>query len=132
MEVTRWHWPTTRFILTIFCGPPGRVWTGNDQWLWWDSVNRATSGMSEPQADRFMRQTVWRLVHERPLDFGLAVVARLSHFWSVAPAAAVYSGPVRALTAVWTVPLWIALILGLIRAESWQWPRIAAPWPRSV
>ena len=27
----------------ILRGPPGRVWTGNDQWLWWDSVNRATS-----------------------------------------------------------------------------------------
>ncbi len=44
----------------ILRGPPGRVWTGHDQWLWWDSVNRATSGMTEPQADRFMRQTVWR------------------------------------------------------------------------
>ena len=58
----------------VLRGPPGRVWTGHDQWLWWDSVNRATSGMTEPQADRFMRKTVWRLVRERPLDFGLAVV----------------------------------------------------------
>ena len=24
----------------VLHGPSGRVWTGHDQWLWWDSVNR--------------------------------------------------------------------------------------------
>ncbi len=33
----------------VLNGPRGRVWTGEDQWLWWDSVNRATKGMSEPR-----------------------------------------------------------------------------------
>ena len=40
----------------VLHGPPGRVWTGHDQWLWWDSVNRATAGMTEPQADRYLKQ----------------------------------------------------------------------------
>ena len=34
---------------------------------------------------------------------------------------------VRWATALWTVPLWIALILGLCRRKLWRWPQIAAP-----
>ena len=44
----------------VLHGPPGRVWTGHDQWLWWDSVNRETAGMTEPQADRYLKQKVWQ------------------------------------------------------------------------
>ena len=29
--------------------------------------------------------------------------------------------------AVWTLPLWIALGLGLARRSLWRWPQIAAP-----
>ena len=47
--------------------------------------------MTEPQADRYLRSTVWQLVRERPADFARATLARLGHFWSVAPAASVYS-----------------------------------------
>ena len=111
----------------VLHGPPGRVWTGHDQWLWWDSVNRQTAGMTEAQADRYLRQTVWRVIRERPADFVRATLARLGHFWSVAPAAAVYSGGVRWATMAWTVPLWLAVALGLPRRDLWRWPRIAAP-----
>ena len=111
----------------VLHGPPGRVWTGHDQWLWWDAVNRATAGMSEPQADRYMRSTVWQLVRERPADFGRATLARLGHFWSVAPAASVYSRGVRWATMAWTLPLWLAVLLALPRRDLWYWPRIAAP-----
>jgi 4-amino-4-deoxy-L-arabinose transferase-like glycosyltransferase len=111
----------------VLAGSPGRVWTGTDQWLWWDSVNRATAGMSEPQADRFFRATVVRLAIDQPATFLRACLDRLIRFWSVAPATAVYSPLVRWATAAWTVPLWIALILGLCRRELWRWPQIAAP-----
>jgi 4-amino-4-deoxy-L-arabinose transferase-like glycosyltransferase len=111
----------------VLRGPPGRVWTGHDQWLWWDSVNRQTAGMTEAQADRYLRQTVWQVIRERPADFARATVARLGHFWSLAPAAAVYSGGVRWATMAWTVPLWLAVALGLPRRDLWRWPRIAAP-----
>ena len=46
--------------------PPGRVWTGDDQWRWWDSVNRETAGMTEHQADRYLQESVWRLARRRP------------------------------------------------------------------
>jgi hypothetical protein len=111
----------------VLDGEPGQVWTGHDQWLWWDSVNRETHGMSEPQADRYLKAQVWRLVRERPGDFGRAMLARLGHFWSVAPAASVYPAGVRWATFAWTLPLWIALGLGLSRRSLWHWPRIAAP-----
>jgi hypothetical protein len=111
----------------VLNGPPGRVWTGHEQWQWWDSVNRATAGMTEPQGDRFMRRRVWELVRERPADFARAVIVRLGHFWSVAPAASVYSTSVRLATFVWTLPLWVVVILGLWQRDLWTWPRIAAP-----
>jgi hypothetical protein len=111
----------------VLNGPSGRVWTGQDQWNWWDSVNSATAGMTEPQADRFLRRSVWELVQERPRDFGRAVLVRLEHFWSVAPAVSVYSRAIRWATVAWTVPLWIALAVGLLRRDLWAWPQIAAP-----
>ena len=55
------------------------------------------------------------------------MLARLGHFWSVAPAASVYSGGVRWATMAWTIPLWLAVLLGLPRRDLWCWPRIAAP-----
>ncbi|HZW33846.1 MAG TPA: phospholipid carrier-dependent glycosyltransferase [Isosphaeraceae bacterium] len=111
----------------VLNGPPGRTWTGPDQWSWWDSVNRATAGMSEPQADRVLKAMVWRLARERPREFCRASWARLGRFWGVAPAAAVYSRLSRWATRAWTLPLWIALALGLVQASLWRWPRIAAP-----
>ncbi len=50
-------------------GPPGRVWTGHDQWLWWDSVNRDTAGMPEPSADRFLRNRALALIVAQPRTF---------------------------------------------------------------
>jgi hypothetical protein len=111
----------------ILNGPPGRVWTGHDQWLWWDSAIRATAGMSEPVADRYMRRAVWRLARERPADFARATIARIAHFWSLAPAAAVYSPAVRAVTIAWTLPVWLAALAGLARRASWRWPIVTGP-----
>ncbi|MFO0890211.1 MAG: dolichyl-phosphate-mannose-protein mannosyltransferase [Isosphaeraceae bacterium] len=106
---------------------PGRVWTGRDQWFWWDSVNSATAGMTEPEADRFLRDGVIRLARERPGTFLIASADRLARFWSFAPASAVYGRAVRWGTAAWTVPLGVALVLGLCRRSLWRWPEIAAP-----
>ena len=111
----------------VLNGSPGAVWTGDDQWRWWDSVNRATAGMPEPEADRFLRNTVWKLALDQPGTFLRACLSRLARFWSLAPATAVYSPTVRWGTALWTVPLWIALVLGLFRRQLWQWPQVAAP-----
>ena len=110
----------------VLDGPPGRVWTGEDQWRWWDSVTRETAGMTETQADRYLRDGVRRLASERPRDFVRASMARLGHFWSVAPAASVYPAFARYATIAWTAPLWAALLFGLARPSAWRWPRVAA------
>ncbi len=111
----------------VLNGPPGNVWMGHDQWLWWDSVNRDTAGMSEPHADRLLKNRVLALALAQPLTFMRAALQRLGRFWSLAPALAVYSPLVRWVTAAWTLPLWIALMLGLARRSLWRWPQIAAP-----
>lgn len=111
----------------ILDGPPGRVWTGEDQLRWFDSINRETAGMSERDADRYLQAAVWKLAAERPRDFARAIVHRLAHFWGVAPAASVYPPIARWITAAWTVPLWIALALGLFTRSFWSWPRLAVP-----
>ena len=77
-------------------------------------------------AQRAIRGNSWR-IRERPLDFGRSVLARLGHFWSVAPVASVYSRGVRWATMAWTLPLWLAVLLALPRRDLWYWPRIVAP-----
>jgi hypothetical protein len=111
----------------IVNGPPGKVWTGHDQLLWWRSVYAETRGMSEPQADRFLRQKVWDLAKDQPLDFRRATLMRLGHFWSMIPTASVYSTGARLAVTLWTIPFWFLLALGLLERELWHWPRIAAP-----
>lgn len=103
------------------------VWSGREQWFWWDSVNRETAGMPEPEADRYMKTKVLRLARERPWDFFRASVARLARFWSIAPAAEVYPWPVRLASSLFTLPIWFALILGLIQRKTWTWPSVTAP-----
>ena len=71
--------------------------------------------MTEPQADRFLIASGARMLVERPRDFARASLARLGRFWSVAPSGAVYPARLRLATASWTVPLWAALIVGLLR-----------------
>jgi hypothetical protein len=106
---------------------PGTVWTGTNQWEWWDSVNRATAGMSEPDADRFLRNSVFRLACNRPDEFARAAVHRLIHFWGLFPADSVYAPILRWASLAWTLPLWLALAAGLFQRETWRWPRIVAP-----
>jgi hypothetical protein len=108
-------------------GPAGQVWTGLQQWRWWDSVNRATAGMTEPQADRYLRDSVFRLAHNRPAEFVRAMLHRMVHFWGLFPSGSVYSRPMRWASLLWTLPLWTALGLGLLRIETWRWARIVAP-----
>jgi hypothetical protein len=90
-------------------------------------VNRETAGMTEHQADRYLQASVWRLARQRPRDFARASLARLAHFWSVAPAASVYPAVARWATLAWTAPWWVALGLGLAARSVWSWPRVAAP-----
>jgi hypothetical protein len=132
-------WTTTHGGYTLFLannpvyydevvnGPPGAVWTGRNQWLWWDSVNRSMHGLSEPDADRAMRAEARKVVFARPADFARASAARLGRFWGIAPAGAVYPRSIRWAAAFWTAPLWLALALGLFRYEIWRWPQITAP-----
>jgi hypothetical protein len=111
----------------VLNGPPGRVWSGDEQWRWFDRVNQATAGMTEPQADRYLKETVRRLAWEHPRDFGRAALARLGRFWSLAPAGSVYGGFVQWATVVWTLPLWIGLVLGLFRRSLWRWAQVTVP-----
>ena len=108
-------------------GPPGAVWTGPNQNDWWDATSRSVRGLSEPQADRAQQSAAFDVIASRPRDFAWASVARLGRFWGLAPAAVVYPRWLRALTMVWTVPLWVALVAGLTSATARRWPQAAAP-----
>jgi len=103
-----------------------QVWTGRDQWLWWDKVNTETALLSEPEADRYLRNQALAFAWRHPRLFLRAAVDRQLRFWSVAPSGVVYSRLVRLAVACWTIPLWIALIAGLLTPASWRWPKIAA------
>src|SRR5205807_404788 len=103
------------------------LWSGENQRRWFEGVNRAVEGLPEPEADRRIRALGLAMLARRPRDFARASAARLGRFWGVAPAVAVYGPATRLATAIWTVPLWIALALGLTRRALWRWPRVSAP-----
>jgi len=107
-------------------GPPGAVWSGRNQWLWWDAVNRANRGLREPEADRRNRDAALAVIAARPVDFLRATAARLGRFWGLRPAAGVYPDGLRLASALWTAPLWVLLASGLCRGPTRRWPRAAA------
>lgn len=105
----------------------GTVWSGSSQAQWWEGVKRLTRGMSEPQANRALQAAAVEVAIERPRDFARATVARLGRFWGLSPSEAVYPLALRYATALWTTPLWIALLVGLSRRGLWGWPQVVAP-----
>jgi hypothetical protein len=115
------------YYAEVLDGPPGAVWSGANQARWFAETAGSVAGLSEPEADRRLRSGALRFIAERPRDFARASLARLARFWALAPAGAVYSPPTRLATAAWTLPLWLALGLGLASRDAWRWPRAAAP-----
>jgi 4-amino-4-deoxy-L-arabinose transferase-like glycosyltransferase len=116
------------YYAEVVNGPAGAVWSGANQKRWFDAIGPTVAGLSEPAADRRLRDGALAFLRRRPRDFARATAARLCRFWSVVPAGAVYPGWVRAGVALWTIPLWMALVAGLSRRRTWQWPRITAPF----
>jgi len=110
----------------VLNGPPGAVWSGSNQHRWFVETNKSVAGLGEPAADRRLRAAAMAMLVKRPRDFFRASLARLGRFWGIAPAGAVYSRGLRLVTAFWTLPLWIALLRGLLRRDLWTWPQIAA------
>ncbi len=115
------------YYADVVDGPPGAVWSGPNQAAWFDQVARATAGLTPIEADRLLAAEGWRMLRERPGTFLRASMARLGRFWGVAPAGVVYSRALRWGTAAWTVPLWTALAIGLLRPGVWRWPALACP-----
>ncbi|WP_435018878.1 ArnT family glycosyltransferase [Tundrisphaera sp. TA3] len=110
----------------ILDGPPGAVWSGESLARWQEELTRPVAGLPEPEADRRIAADVRRLIRERPGTFARASLARLGRFWGIAPSGSVYSTAVRLATAAWTVPLWAALAVGLLRPGVRRWPAAAA------
>ncbi len=96
------------------------VWGGSGQMRYWAWVRETTAGLGEVDGDRVLRDEALRFARSRPADFARASVARLGRFWGIAPSALVYSRGRRLLTAVWTIPLFVALVWGLLGAVVWR------------
>jgi hypothetical protein len=115
------------YFADVVDGPPGAVWSGATQAQWFARLGRELKGMGEPRADRYLRRLALSTIVEHPRTFFRASLARLGRFWGIAPSAAVYSPWLRFLSAIWTLPLWFALAIGLWHKGLWLIPKIAAP-----
>jgi 4-amino-4-deoxy-L-arabinose transferase-like glycosyltransferase len=115
------------YYADVVDGPADSVWEGPNQKAWFERVFLETQGMTEPQADRYLRNEALRMARERPGTFLRASIARLGRFWGIAPSAKVYPLWLRVATAAWTLPLWLGLGVGLLRRDLWRWPLIVAP-----
>lgn len=114
------------YYAEVLDGPPGAVWSGENQFLWFDGVNRRMAGLPEPEVDRRLTREGLAMLRERPGAFARASLARLGRFWGLAPSGAVYPAWLRRATAAWTAPLWLALGWGLLRRDLWRWPDVSA------
>jgi hypothetical protein len=110
----------------VLDNPRAGVWKGASQRAWQIRISRETAGMSEPEADRLLRREALAVAKARPIAFLRASLARLGRFWGLAPSASVYPTWLRTLTAAWTIPLWLALLWGLVAPQTWAWPRVTA------
>jgi 4-amino-4-deoxy-L-arabinose transferase-like glycosyltransferase len=115
------------YYADVLDGPPGAVWSGPNQKAWQDRISARTAGLGEVEADRVFLEEGLAMIRQRPRDFARASLARWGRFWGLAPAAAVYPGPLRLATAAWTAPLWLMAIAGLLTRRAWRWPAVAAP-----
>jgi 4-amino-4-deoxy-L-arabinose transferase-like glycosyltransferase len=115
------------YYADVVDGPSGRVWTGSSQHAWLERVYRETVGMSEIEADRHLRREALKMAAGWPGTFLRATLARLGRFWGIAPSPAVYPTWLRIATAAWTIPLWVALTVGLFRNGLMKWPSVVAP-----
>lgn len=114
------------YYADVLDGPPGAVWSGPSQRAWFVEITEKTAGMSEPAADRALARDGWWMLRDRPRDFVRASIARLGRFWGIAPTASVHGRIVSRLTAVWTVPFWLACLAGLATPTARRWPAIGA------
>ena len=110
----------------VLRSPADAVWTGPNQRAWFEKISQETVEMSEPEADRYLRNQALEMLQERPRDFVRSSLGRLGRFWAVAPSPLVYGSMVRALTALWTVPFWLAAAWSLLNRRTWKWPRLTA------
>ena len=115
------------YYADVLDGPPGAVWSGPNQEAWIKGINAATAGLSEPEADRFLRRRATEFARAHPRDFSRASWARLGRFWGVMPSSSVYPARLRWASAAWTAPVWALVLIGLGSKSCWRWPRIAAP-----
>ncbi|HEU5118231.1 MAG TPA: dolichyl-phosphate-mannose-protein mannosyltransferase, partial [Isosphaeraceae bacterium] len=113
------------YYRNVLNGPPGSVWTGPSQRVWAERLYRSLKGLNEPEGDRHIRHQTMAFLREHPRDFLRASAARLSRFWGLAPAGAVYSWPIRWATFAWTLPFWASVAISLRSRRLWAWPAAA-------
>ena len=115
------------YYAEVLDGPPGAVWSGANQKRWFDAIGPTVAGLSEPAADRRLRSMRWRLLRRGPATSPAPRPRGSRGSGASRRPGAVYPGWLRIAVALWTIPLWVALVAGLARRALWRWPRIAAP-----
>lgn len=112
------------YYADVLNGPLDAVWQGPGQRRWAVRANQEAAGLSEVEADRLWRGRAGAFIRAHPWDFARATAARLGRFWAIMPTAAVYSLPLRIVTAIWTIPFWLLVVVGLFSAQTIRWPRV--------
>lgn len=109
----------------VLFGPGNAVWSGPRQQAWMDSIGTPTLGMTEPEADRYLKSKTWVFIRSEPISFLQACLDRQSRFWAVAPSASVYGWKVRMVSAFWTIPFWAIVTIAFFQQRIWEWPNLA-------
>lgn len=109
----------------VLHGPPGSVWTGQQQQAWMDAIGGSVHARTEPEFDRKLKRKTWQFIAGHPSDFLRACVQRQLHFWAIVPSAQVYGVAVRTISGLWTAPFWGLVAISLCKKTTWRWPMLA-------
>jgi hypothetical protein len=98
----------------------------------WQSEVRMRSALAgartEADYDAYCFRQAWQIIRTRPLDFLESVLLRIYFFWSVAPHATdQYSFWIRLGSALFYVPEFLLMLVGLMSRRTWQWPLVLLP-----
>jgi 4-amino-4-deoxy-L-arabinose transferase-like glycosyltransferase len=114
------------YYADVLDGGMSPTWTGPGQQAWFSYGASLIWGRPEPEASRILTAEALRMLRDRPRDFARASLARLGRFWGLAPARGAYPEAARWACALWSLPFGVLLVLGMLRRESWRWPRAVA------
>lgn len=115
----------------VIRGGPLDEWPEESLKNWQNEVRMRSAlggARTEVDYDAYCYRNAWQTIRIRPRKFVESVLLRIYFFWSVAPhTTEQYSSWIRLGSALFYVPEFLLMIVGLTCRRTWRWPLVLLP-----